>query len=309
MEELKNIVKRYSTLIEAMDQLEIEAHEIKEKYDEFKKTISDEIKEKQSALDEIRKAHNMSMESIEEQSKRVLDAQAIYEKCEKELTNTEKRIKSYITDVDKKILELRKLLQKEDELHVSHSDLIERIAMLEGRLLEIEKGNYIYKEHDEEDIILEEDDEDEEEAEVELYSIRELMNELEEYPLIVVDNHWVNDYCFMVDAIIGNTAYGVNYKDGKIRGTRKANADISTYRLYDGPSRNIIETTARKENLAEFWTNRGFEIRDERPQGYNKYLFVMGTKKQLQPWVNVVTELFDVKGHFYDGYWGTISSK
>ena len=106
------------------------------------------------------------------------------------------------------------------------------------------------------------------------------------------------------------------YKSGKPYERHSTSASSRVFKVYEGKSRDKIEKDWKEEDLVRFWSNRGFTIVDERPLGVNKYLFVKGTQKELNPWVEIVKHYYNVNGHFQpcrvfnmqDG-WGTISSK
>lgn len=170
----------------------------------------------------------------------------------------------------------------------------------------------------------ESENEDESDEDDEFKSIKHLFERKKTRLIIVKKANWNNDYCMVVDFIRNGWAYGRCYRNGKPYKEDKQGANVEAFKLYDGPSEAMIRKdhiSVRDDirlgaSLKEFWENRGFEVVDERAKKKNGYLFVKGSQEELEPYVQIVREAYDVKGRFqtcrvfnYEWGWGTISSK
>ena len=109
MTELNEIIKKYSTLLGVMEQLEKEAPMIEKTYKELQSIINNQLVIEKDALEKI---ENQAKSSVEEAEKIEIATKELMKQCEKFEALVEKSKKQqddFLKNADEKIAELKKL--------------------------------------------------------------------------------------------------------------------------------------------------------------------------------------------------------
>ena len=288
IDELNKAIPRLNEDIEKSSEL---ASEAQTKCQEVKELLST-AEDKASAFSE---EASVGIEKIQKNVKTVQTIQSNIKKMIKdlpdfdELKNTISSLSDHIDELEDELDE--NLIRLEEEFN-------KRIEQIEQQLSKLNSDDWISSPDDIEipnDLYfdLNQDSDDVKEY----YSIQELYDENEEYPLVVVASTWHGDYCFQVDGIVNGFAYGVNYKNGKLQPIssrrRKEKASEKRFRLYDQKYLDKIKKNAYDEDFRTFLVNRGFLKNDEPFQGSHKHLSDLESDSKLSPWAKIAKQLFN----------------
>lgn len=134
MSELHDIIERYSTLIEAMDQLEKEVPVIEKIYAELKDVIKDQSNSAKTSIKEIKYETDKLLLTVEEKQKSIMKLTTRYDSMEKLMAESETRVQALLITVNSRIDTLNELLSKGKNEKANYKKLEERIDAIEKKI-------------------------------------------------------------------------------------------------------------------------------------------------------------------------------
>lgn len=202
-ENLLNGIKKYEKLVEGFD----------DRNSELNKKLQ-EVLNVSSLIDENKKE---TIQELKKQSNQMISS------FRKEVEQAKEEIRSTVDEVN----------EIHEQMKSDMNSFKELLTEFESTIRRFDSDSETTE--DENQIIIERDYEDTD-------TIDNLWDKyyIEGEPFIVVKNTWRNDYCFSVNSIENGYAYGNRYLKGQYYNNDRCNANQKDYRLYNGPSYEII---------------------------------------------------------------------